>query len=58
MTTAAAAWFVGITLAVRLTSVQANTGIGQELIYIVARSSAAACSPAASARRSAPRWAR
>ncbi|MFW3172639.1 ABC transporter permease [Geodermatophilus sp. CPCC 206100] len=36
MTTAAAAWFVGSTLAVRLTSVQANTGIGQELIYIVA----------------------
>jgi len=36
MTTATAAWFVGVTLAVRLTSVQANTGIGQELIYIVA----------------------
>jgi simple sugar transport system permease protein len=36
MTTAAAAWFVGTTLAVRLTSVQANAGIGQELIYIVA----------------------
>ncbi|MCA0145864.1 ABC transporter permease [Blastococcus sp. LR1] len=36
MTTAGAAWFVGTTLAVRLTSVQANTGIGQELIYIVA----------------------
>jgi simple sugar transport system permease protein len=36
MTTAAAAWFVGTTLAVRLTSVQANTGLGQELIYIVA----------------------
>ena len=36
MTTATAAWFVGTTLAVRLTSVQANTGIGQELIYIVA----------------------
>ncbi|MGY1823824.1 ABC transporter permease [Geodermatophilus sp. SYSU D00079] len=36
MTTAAAAWFVGTTLAIRLTSVQANTGIGQELIYIVA----------------------
>ena len=34
--TATAAWFVGSTLAVRLTSVQANTGIGQELIYIVA----------------------
>ena len=36
LTTAAAAWFVGTTLAVRLTSVQANAGIGQELIYIVA----------------------
>ena len=36
MTTATAAWFVGTTLAVRLTSVQANAGIGQELIYIVA----------------------
>jgi len=36
MTTATAAWFVGTTLAVRLTSVQANTGTGQELIYIVA----------------------
>ncbi len=36
MTTATAAWFVGVTLAVRLTSVQANTGTGQELIYIVA----------------------
>jgi simple sugar transport system permease protein len=36
LTTAVAAWFVGTTLAVRLTNVQANTGIGQELIYIVA----------------------
>jgi simple sugar transport system permease protein len=36
MTTATAAWFIGTTLAVRLTSVQANTGVGQELIYIVA----------------------
>jgi simple sugar transport system permease protein len=36
MTTGTAAWFVGTTLAVRLTSVQANTGVGQELIYIVA----------------------
>jgi simple sugar transport system permease protein len=36
MTTATAAWFVGTTLAVRLTSVQANTGIGLELTYIVA----------------------
>ncbi|GAA3157342.1 ABC transporter permease [Blastococcus jejuensis] len=36
LTTATAAWFVGTTLAVRLTSVQANAGIGQELTYIVA----------------------
>jgi simple sugar transport system permease protein len=36
MTTAGAAWFVGTALAVRLTSVQANAGIGNELIYIVA----------------------
>jgi simple sugar transport system permease protein len=36
MTTAAAAWLVGTITAVRLTSVQANTGTGQELIYIVA----------------------
>jgi simple sugar transport system permease protein len=36
MTTAGAAWFVGTMTAVRLTSVQANTGIGNELIYIVA----------------------
>jgi simple sugar transport system permease protein len=36
MTTAGAAWLVGSISAVRLTSVQANTGTGQELIYIVA----------------------
>lgn len=36
MTTATAAWFVGTVLAVRTTSVQANTGRGSELIYIVA----------------------
>ncbi|WP_249523105.1 ABC transporter permease [Modestobacter marinus] len=36
MTTATAAWLVGSITAVRLTSVQANTGAGQELIYIVA----------------------
>ena len=36
MTTAAAGWLVGSITAVRLTSVQANTGTGQELIYIVA----------------------
>jgi simple sugar transport system permease protein len=36
MTTAAAAWLVGTITAVRLTAVQANTGTGQELIYIVA----------------------
>lgn len=34
--TSAAAWFVGTTQIVRLTSIQAQTGIGQELIYIVA----------------------
>jgi simple sugar transport system permease protein len=34
--TALAAWFVGVIAALRNTSVQANTGIGQELIYIVA----------------------
>ncbi|MGY2078854.1 ABC transporter permease [Modestobacter sp. SYSU DS0657] len=36
MTTAGAGWLVGTITAVRLTSVQANTGTGQELIYIVA----------------------
>ncbi len=36
MTTSAAAWFVGTVVAVRYTSVQANQGIGLELIYIVA----------------------
>ena len=36
MTTAFAAWLVGTILALRLTSVQANTGIGQEFIYIIA----------------------
>ncbi len=36
MTVSAAAWFVGTINAVRLTSVQANSGIGQELTYIVA----------------------
>jgi simple sugar transport system permease protein len=36
MTTAGAAWLVGTINAVRLTSVQANTGIGQEFIYIIA----------------------
>ncbi|KQS73754.1 ABC transporter permease [Modestobacter sp. Leaf380] len=36
MTTAGAAWFVGVVYAVRQTSVQANVGIGNELIYIVA----------------------
>ncbi|MGY1856353.1 ABC transporter permease [Modestobacter sp. SYSU DS0290] len=36
MTTAAAGWLVGTITAVRLTAVQANTGTGQELIYIVA----------------------
>jgi simple sugar transport system permease protein len=36
MGTALGAWLVGSMTALRLTSVQANTGIGQELIYIVA----------------------
>jgi simple sugar transport system permease protein len=36
MTTAFAAWLVGTILALRLGSMQANTGIGQEFIYIIA----------------------
>ena len=36
MTTAAAGWFIGNMLLIRLDSVQATTGIGQELIYVVA----------------------
>jgi len=36
MTTSAAAWLVGTMVALRLTTVQANQGIGDELIYIVA----------------------
>ncbi|HEY3686187.1 MAG TPA: ABC transporter permease [Streptosporangiaceae bacterium] len=36
MTTAGAAWLVGTITVLRLTSVQANQGIGNELIYIVA----------------------
>ncbi|SDR18347.1 ABC transporter permease [Thermostaphylospora chromogena] len=36
MTTALAAWLVGSILALRLTSVQASAGIGQEFIYIIA----------------------
>jgi simple sugar transport system permease protein len=36
MTTAGAAWLVGSINALRLTSVQANTGIGQEFIFIIA----------------------
>ncbi|MEV1246118.1 ABC transporter permease [Nonomuraea sp. NPDC050022] len=36
MTTAVAAWLVGSILALRYTSVQANIGIGQEFIYIIA----------------------
>ncbi|ETK37568.1 ABC transporter permease [Microbispora sp. ATCC PTA-5024] len=36
MTTAGAAWLVGSILALRFTSVQANAGIGQEFIYIIA----------------------
>ncbi|WP_248958528.1 ABC transporter permease [Sphaerisporangium perillae] len=36
MTTATAAWLVGSIMALRFTSVQANAGIGQEFIYIIA----------------------
>ncbi|WP_084963413.1 ABC transporter permease [Thermoactinospora rubra] len=36
LTTAFAAWLVGSTMALRFTNVQANIGIGQEFIYIVA----------------------
>jgi simple sugar transport system permease protein len=36
MITSFGAWFVGNTQIVRLTSIQAQTGFGQELIYIVA----------------------
>ncbi|HWL87774.1 MAG TPA: ABC transporter permease [Polyangiaceae bacterium] len=36
MTTSGGAWLVGTMVALRLTSVQANQGIGDELIYIVA----------------------
>ena len=36
MTTAFAAWLVGTISAVRFTSVQANQGIGEEFIYIIA----------------------
>lgn len=36
MAVSAAAWFVGTINAVRLTSVQANTGVGLELTFIVA----------------------
>lgn len=36
MVTAGAAWLVGTMTTLRLTSVQANAGIGQELIFIVA----------------------
>jgi simple sugar transport system permease protein len=36
MTTASAAWLVGVITALRLTSVQANSGIGQEFTYIIA----------------------
>jgi simple sugar transport system permease protein len=36
MGTAAAAWLVGVITALRVTSVQANSGIGQEFRYIIA----------------------
>ncbi|MEU4537403.1 ABC transporter permease [Streptosporangium sp. NPDC023825] len=36
MTTAAAAWLVGSIMALRFTSVQAGSGVGQEFVYIIA----------------------
>ncbi|MBG0832052.1 ABC transporter permease [Planomonospora sp. ID67723] len=36
MTTAVAAWLVGSIMALRFTSVQANAGLGQEFVYIIA----------------------
>jgi simple sugar transport system permease protein len=36
MTTSAAAWLIGTISALRLTSVQANSGVGQEFTYIIA----------------------
>lgn len=36
MTTATAGWFVGNMILIRLDAVQATTGFGQELIYVVA----------------------
>jgi simple sugar transport system permease protein len=36
MGTAVAAWFVGVTTAVRFTSVQAGQGVGEEFMYIIA----------------------
>jgi simple sugar transport system permease protein len=36
MATAVAAWFVGVTTAVRFTSVQAGQGVGEEFMYIIA----------------------
>jgi simple sugar transport system permease protein len=36
ITTAVAAWFVGVTNAVRFTSVEAGQGIGEEFMYIIA----------------------
>jgi simple sugar transport system permease protein len=36
MLTSAAAWFIGTTQITRFSTIQAQTGIGQELIYIVA----------------------
>nr|BFE79009.1 ABC transporter permease [Planobispora longispora] len=53
MTTATAAWLVGSILALRFTSVQANAGLGQEFVYIIAAVIGAACSPAGTAPPSA-----
>jgi simple sugar transport system permease protein len=36
MTTATAGWFVGVSNAVRFTSVQAGQGVGEEFMYIIA----------------------
>ena len=58
MMTSMAAALVGIMIALRLGSVQAGQGIGEEFNYIIAAVAGGACSRAGSARRSARRWAR
>ena len=49
------AWFAGMHLLFAFNTVQSGQGVGNEFIYIIAAVSAAACSPADTARRSAPR---